>query len=123
MSWETLATHYSNLSSINPLYRTLKQIAIVGSLKTYGAMGQFCMKGPSRQIKGTKDQDKQQGRCCLLAKSATAKSEAETLLCQITGWKLELLPRARMFNSQTLYSIRDLDDATLRDTRGLCPHF
>lgn len=61
--------------------------------------------------KGTKDQDKQQGRYCLLAKSTTAKSGAESLLCQITGWKLELVPRARMFNSG-IYSVMDLDDAT-----------
>lgn len=116
----TLATHASKFSSINPFYGTQKPIVIVGSLKTYDAKGQFwkTMKGPLRQTKGPKSRISSRGDLCLLEKSEMAKSKAQSLLCQITGWKLELVSCTAMF---LLYSVRDLDDA--RETWGLCPHF
>lgn len=55
-------------------------------------------EGAVKADKRTKDQDKQQGRFCLLEKSETVKSKAQSLLCQITGWKLELVPCATMFH-------------------------
>lgn len=61
-------------------------------------------EGTVKADKRTKEQDKQQGRLCLLEKSEMAKSKAQSLLCQITGWKLELVSCTAMF---LLYSVLD----------------